>query len=67
MAFLSNARQQEVDLMDSSAVVSPKFNGELSDRKDTTQYKFDRRSHVQIAFDQISPSASSTRDLGSSA
>ena len=54
MAFLSNARQQEVDLMDSWAVVSPKFNGKLSDRKDTTQYKFDRRSRAQIVFDQIS-------------
>ena len=53
MAFLSNARQQEVDLMDSWAVVSPKFNGKLSDRKDTTQYKFDRRSRAQIVFDQI--------------
>ena len=26
----------------------------LSDRKDTTQYKFDRRSRAQIVFDQIS-------------
>ena len=25
----------------------------LSDRKDTTQYKFDRRSRAQIVFDQI--------------
>ena len=37
----------------------------VSGRKDTTQYKLDRQSRLEIAFDQISPSASSTRDLGS--
>jgi len=46
--------QQEVDFLDSCIVVLPKFNGKLSDRKETTQYKFDRQSRVQIAFDQIS-------------
>lgn len=30
MAFLSNARQQEVDFLDSWATVLPKFNGKLS-------------------------------------
>lgn len=61
MAFLSNACQQQVDFMDSWAIVLPKFTGKLSPIEKTLRNTNLRGNNV----DQISLSASSTGDLGS--
>ena len=61
MAFLSNACQQQVDFMDSWAIVLPKFTGKLSPIEKTLRNTNLTGNNV----DQISLSASSTGDLGS--
>lgn len=61
MAFLSNACQQQVDFMDSWAIVLPKFTGKLSPIEKTLR----NTNLTGNDVDQISLSASSTRDVGS--